>query len=184
MFENNTIELIKQVGAVAFIAILMTKQNNKNFDRLFTIIDKKFTSVVDKLDDIWHKQENTYMSCEDLADYFSDISESHKLKKFKVLVKCFENYKQGSIDLESLTNDIKNQFKTITKKEVQKLNKIKSKTYNKDLGDKFYKKIDWDKYIPETINILCSSSSISEIEDRFFSLTDNYLIAIRTSLKI
>lgn len=182
--DSYTIELIKQVGAVGFIAILLIRQNGKNYDKLLKITQNNFTKLFDKVEDIWHKQDNSYKTDEELSDYFNDISESHKLKKYKILVKYYESFKRNSIDLEVITEEIKSQFKTITKQEVQRLNKIKSRLYNKDLGTKFYKKILWEKYIPETINILKSSESIGDLEDRFIALSEQYLTAIRVELKI
>ena len=182
--DNYTIELIKQVGAVGFITILLIKQNGKNYDKLLKMTSENFSKLFDKVEDIWHKQDSTYKSCEELTDYFSDISETHKLKKFKILAKCFEGIKEKSVDIEELKFEIEKQFKTITKEECQKLNKIKSRHYNKDLGDKFYKKIDWKSYIPEVMKVVESSSSIADLEDKFFALTDHYLITIRTALKI
>ena len=182
--DDYTIELIKQVGAVGFIAILLIKQNGKNYDKLLKMTSENFSRLFDKVEDIWHKQDSTYKSCDELSEYFSDMTEIHKLKKFKILAKIFESLKNNTIDLESIAEEIEKQFKTITKEECQKLNKIKSKFYNKDLGDKFYKKIDWDKYIKDVMKILESSTSIADLEDRFMALTDHYLIAIRTVLKV
>lgn len=182
--DTYTIELIKQVGAVGVIAILLIKQNGKHYDKLLKITNDNFSKLFDKVEDIWHRQDNSYKNCDELSDYFNEIAESHKLKKYKILVKYYESYKRNNINNETLLEEIKIQFKTLTKQEVQKLNHLKSKEYNKDLGTKFYKKIDWNKYLTETINILKSSDSIADLENRFMALSENYLTAIRGELKI
>ena len=187
-FDYSTIELLKQAGAVATIAIIMVKASNRNFQKMLDSIleDNKtgFKEIIEKLDNLIHKQDHTYLSKEEVSDLFDDISEKHKLKKFKNLVHFWESIRRGSIDFEGIEDELQSIFKTISKEEAIRLNKIKSMQFNKDLGTKFINLIQWPEFISKTMEILRTSENISDLESKFFSLCDRFLVAIKTELSI
>jgi hypothetical protein len=96
----------------------------------------------------------------------------------------WESIKRNSIDIDCLEDEISTTFKTITKEEAIRLNRIKSYNFNRNLGTKFISKIDWKEFIHKTIEVLTTAESIGELENRFFALCDRFLVAIKTELKI
>lgn len=182
--DNYTIELIKQVGAVGFIAILVIKQNGKLYDRLMKITENNFHKLFDRIDDVFHKQEGSLLSYDQVEDMFNDIAEQHKLKKFEYLTEKWEEFQNGSIEVSVLKEDIERKFKTITRPEVEKFNRIKSKAFNKDLGTKFDKIIVWEPYIDRTVDLFVTCTSLTDLKNKFFDLTEENLSIIKTKLKI
>jgi len=182
--ENYTIELIKQVGAVGFIAILLIRQNGKNYDRLFKTIQFNFNKLFERVDDVFHRQQNTLLTCAEVEVIFNKTAKVHKILKWDFVSDYWDHINRDTIDIDNIYDDVRRRFKIITRTEENELNEIKSDYFKMDLGTKFFKSIDWESYITGTVSLLLNSTSKQEFKGKFNDLSDENLSKIKIKLKI
>ena len=182
--DNYTIELIKQVGAVGFIAILLIRQNGKNYDRLFKTIQFNFNKLFDKVDDIFHKQKNTLLTNSEIEREFDKAGNIHKILKWDFISEYWDCINRDTIDIDCIYDDIQRKFKIIARSRENELNELKSDCFKMDLGTKAYKTMDWKSYITGTVYLLLNSATKQEFKSKFQDLADENQSKIKAKLKI